>query len=424
MKKNDLIYILLLITSSAFSQIKTANNIEIKKPVDIIKYDSLKNYICPTDAAQYVGQTLYYPNTPNEYNIALRGFNKDMKGHVYKPIRKDGNTKYEAVAGKYFDVISVVKTPCKKWSYINDTYLLLKEKETGEELYFELCGEEQFPFIIEGYFKKSSGFYLNKNFYTTEIKKKYIELFTDNKGIVWGDSIYYGDYLKLKCIDHIIDESAYKYKDLFVFVLSNKQTIRIEKRELNATFLLNEKDLEPAKDAWKKKMWEMNKLINEKAEKDSLKTKILAKAIKKYKNKKIYNLYEMSLGKLSEHIIDSIYYNTISYKDDNVIIGLIGMKGEHNEIESDILEKDGSLISVENYFIKIPPRKKYPKVRYWELIQKQKVRIGMTKTEALLSWGEPDDINKSSGTWGNHEQWVYPSSYLYFENGILTSIQN
>ena len=41
----------------------------------------------------------------------------------------------------------------------------------------------------------------------------------------------------------------------------------------------------------------------------------------------------------------------------------------------------------------------------------------------ILSWGKPRNINRSIGKWGVHEQWVYPNRYLYFENGILTSLQ-
>ena len=60
-----------------------------------------------------------------------------------------------------------------------------------------------------------------------------------------------------------------------------------------------------------------------------------------------------------------------------------------------------------------------------KLILQGKIRIGMTKNMCRDSWGEPDDINTSTGSFGVHEQWVYGmSSYLYFENGILTSIQN
>lgn len=71
------------------------------------------------------------------------------------------------------------------------------------------------------------------------------------------------------------------------------------------------------------------------------------------------------------------------------------------------------------------PRPKNTKESFWSLIKKGKVIIGMTKKECEMSWGKPDDINKSSGVWGSDEQWVYGnSSYLYFRNGILNSIQN
>ena len=51
--------------------------------------------------------------------------------------------------------------------------------------------------------------------------------------------------------------------------------------------------------------------------------------------------------------------------------------------------------------------------------------LGMTTTMARLSIGSPNDINRSVGSYGVHEQWVYDSRnlYLYFENDILTSWQ-
>jgi len=36
----------------------------------------------------------------------------------------------------------------------------------------------------------------------------------------------------------------------------------------------------------------------------------------------------------------------------------------------------------------------------------------------------PNAINKSHGSWGTHEQWIYDGGYLYFENGVLTFAQN
>jgi hypothetical protein len=56
-----------------------------------------------------------------------------------------------------------------------------------------------------------------------------------------------------------------------------------------------------------------------------------------------------------------------------------------------------------------------------------RVHIGMTREQAIAGWGRPRDINRTSGSYGVHEQWVYGeygSGYLYFEDGVLTTIQN
>lgn len=52
--------------------------------------------------------------------------------------------------------------------------------------------------------------------------------------------------------------------------------------------------------------------------------------------------------------------------------------------------------------------------------------IGMTKEEVKNStWGSPQKINTTTTRYGVHEQWVYSGhKYLYFDDGILTSIQN
>ena len=50
--------------------------------------------------------------------------------------------------------------------------------------------------------------------------------------------------------------------------------------------------------------------------------------------------------------------------------------------------------------------------------------LGMTAHLAKLSLGAPKEINSDVGSWGTHEQWVYSTVYLYFENGILKNYQN
>lgn len=54
------------------------------------------------------------------------------------------------------------------------------------------------------------------------------------------------------------------------------------------------------------------------------------------------------------------------------------------------------------------------------------IKLGYTTTMCKEAWGTPIDKNISKGVWGTHEQWIYEkngkSKYLYFENDILTAI--
>lgn len=54
------------------------------------------------------------------------------------------------------------------------------------------------------------------------------------------------------------------------------------------------------------------------------------------------------------------------------------------------------------------------------------VKVGMNAAQVLKSnWGKPEKINRTITSNVTHEQWVYGEhNYLYFENGVLTAIQN
>lgn len=58
--------------------------------------------------------------------------------------------------------------------------------------------------------------------------------------------------------------------------------------------------------------------------------------------------------------------------------------------------------------------------------KREGVHIGMSKQDVLdSSWGRPQEINRSTYSFGVHEQWVYGNgNYLYFKDGTLTAIQN
>ena len=60
-----------------------------------------------------------------------------------------------------------------------------------------------------------------------------------------------------------------------------------------------------------------------------------------------------------------------------------------------------------------------------EAILNHKVKIGWSKSMCFESWGKPQIINRTINAFGTIEQCVYSlKKYLYFENGILTTIQD
>ena len=73
------------------------------------------------------------------------------------------------------------------------------------------------------------------------------------------------------------------------------------------------------------------------------------------------------------------------------------------------------------------------KARQWQKAEaarkkREGVRLGMSPQDVLdSSWGKPDKINRTTRASGTSEQWVYRErieGYLYFDNDVLTSIQN
>ena len=60
-----------------------------------------------------------------------------------------------------------------------------------------------------------------------------------------------------------------------------------------------------------------------------------------------------------------------------------------------------------------------------KIAKTQGVSIGMTQEQVLESkWGRPQSKNRITSAGGTMEQWVYGGNYLYFENGILRTVQN
>ena len=59
------------------------------------------------------------------------------------------------------------------------------------------------------------------------------------------------------------------------------------------------------------------------------------------------------------------------------------------------------------------------------LIAEGKVVLGMNREMCEMAWGEPYRVNRTIVSGTTHEQWVYGwTHYLYFDNGVLTAIQD
>jgi hypothetical protein len=76
------------------------------------------------------------------------------------------------------------------------------------------------------------------------------------------------------------------------------------------------------------------------------------------------------------------------------------------------------------YFYPSDPMPPGTPAKFADAIRQQKIVLGMTAPQVLLSWGKPEDINRSVGSWGVHEQWVYGNQYVYLENGKVDSFQD
>jgi len=118
------------------------------------------------------------------------------------------------------------------------------------------------------------------------------------------------------------------------------------------------------------------------------------------------------------------YMNEVWVIKDEPLNNLIKLKRfEESEIikletENKRKKQQNETAELEKNYIKRFGKTVYSKLkenRFW---------IGMTKEMAIISLGSPNDINRTVGTWGVHEQWIYENRYLYFENGKLTSYQN
>jgi hypothetical protein len=86
--------------------------------------------------------------------------------------------------------------------------------------------------------------------------------------------------------------------------------------------------------------------------------------------------------------------------------------------------EEGLLKFNDQYFYESDPLPAGTPAEIRKAIEEKKVRAGMSAEQAILSWGKPQKVNRSTGNLGVSEQWLYGTHTLHFENGRLTRLQS
>ncbi|MEH6944011.1 hypothetical protein [Bacillus sp. JJ722] len=134
----------------------------------------------------------------------------------------------------------------------------------------------------------------------------------------------------------------------------------------------------------------------------------------------------------SNYIDSSSVSSKVNYE--HVRSSINGMQNMYSNIENIPAELDDEMNDLHTWLE--GKAKEYDKLVLEDLLadysyragvkESEPVKIGMTQEEVIKDgWGSPEDINKTITADVVSEQWVYPNyNNLYFEDGILTSIQN
>lgn len=203
-------YVAWVVPLTTFSQITTTK--VAAKPVAnrVLIYDSTENFLTH-DVYRYIGQELYVLGQhKSSQKYGYRGFYTDVVKSastynypIYKAINAIGSD-YNALAGKYFTVVDTVNHD-KSSIWHTKWFLKLKEKETGDIVYFEYDSESEFlfPFIVVGFFEKQKKELVGKSYYIDD------NILSQSADINTGLPITQRTGQKWKCVDFTIEENYY-----------------------------------------------------------------------------------------------------------------------------------------------------------------------------------------------------------------------
>lgn len=230
--------------SKIIGQITTTKIAPKSDLADNTPYDSTINFI-GKNVYKYLGQELYLNGMAESlrkhgYRSFSLDYTKDTKvlSNTYKPIMPEnkesakfdlggGKTQYDAIVGKYFKVLDVLKHPKSETSantYAKFFYLKLQDKTNNDIVYYEYDSEFDFlfPFIVTGFFEKQKKLVVGQEFVFSD---RMLEGLTD---ISTGKTITMKTGQKWKCVDFTIEEKYYTLALIIQNSLGEKTDISYE----------------------------------------------------------------------------------------------------------------------------------------------------------------------------------------------------
>lgn len=208
MRKTLLIVVLALLSYSIFAQKNK------RQEIDILPYDSTRNFL-GKDVLQYTGQELFLkgldkPSQKYGYNGFILKYKKDDdilndEKNIYKP-NDNYNSRYEDLAGKYFQILEVLNHPkakSNKQDYADDYYLKLQEKSSGDVLFYKynVDSEYTFPFIVTGFFLKQKAIQTGKEYVLPD------DILKMSRNLSTGKALSFTTGQTWKCTDLTIDNT-------------------------------------------------------------------------------------------------------------------------------------------------------------------------------------------------------------------------
>ena len=354
-----------------------------------------------------------------------------IKKEVEKNILKDIDYTDYQIDGKYFNILNIqMKDDFEDYEYS-------KKKNTAK------IALDKFTDIYKNYedtfIDKTSTDYINDS-----VKKvtnaKVILTCKENKYTIFGgfcknakeysEEVYFKEIIinqlnnddKKEELTNLLKSTTYS-KEILTSIMNLKDIKQKENEIIYQAAIAN-------KDKYKKELELLEKVATYKDSKDLIS-----------KIKKQHELDGEWTGKSARWIINgdtcyNIYSNT-SYKYNyttyyctysNNILYIFNNSAKATDLNNAVFKmsyKDRKLAYTSSYNTTIILSKESDNTIPKDIVKIPEPAISMTKDEVLNStWGEPEKINKTNTRYGTREQWCYSQNkYIYFENGIVTSIQ-